>query len=172
MTLEHQEFDVDAELRDSTTYENLEIVESNKIMGAIVDISRLHKIDPSLIGLVETHLACIKDHELEYVRKIICNAELMYKDVALLGEEDRPSFLVYPNLFNRVEVQESSIDGQFPYVLKNSCYNSTLRKVKGSWKNRELLFNCMKDYLCSSYNIRYKGGYMTMINPITFWHSP
>ena len=57
-------------------------------MSAIIDISKLHKIDLSLIGLVETHLACIEDHELEYVRKIICNVELRSEDVALMGEED------------------------------------------------------------------------------------
>jgi len=92
-------------------------------MGAILDISRLHKIDPSLIGLAETLPACIEDQELEFVRKIICNAELMSEDVALLSEEDRPDFLVDPNLFDRMEGQESSINGHFPYGLKNSFYS-------------------------------------------------
>ena len=71
MTLEHQELDIDVELRDYASFANLEIVESDKITSAIIDISRLHKIDPSLICLVETHLSCIEDHELEYVRKSI-----------------------------------------------------------------------------------------------------
>lgn len=163
MTLEHQELDADAELRDSATSANLEVVESDKIMGAILDISRLHKIDPSLIGLAETQLACIDDQELEYVRKIICNAELMSEDVALLSEEDRPDFLVDPNLFDRLEVQESSTDGHLPYGLKHSHHNSAFRKVQGSWQNRKLLFDCVKDCLCSQYNIRYKGGYRRWI---------
>lgn len=163
MTLEHQELDADAELRDSASSANLEVVESDKIMGAILDISRLHKIDPSLIGLAETQPACIEDQELEYVRKIICNAELMSEDVALLSEEDRPDFLVDPNLFDRLEVQESSTDGHLPYGLKNSLYNSAFRKVQGSWQNRKLLFDCVKDCLCSQYNIRYKGGYRRWI---------
>ena len=124
----------------------MEIVESDKITSAIIDISRLHKIDPSLIGLVETHIDCIEDHELEYVRKIICNAELMSEDVAMLGEENRPDFLIYPNLFDKLEVQESSTNGHFPYDLKNRCYNLTFRKVQGSWINRNLTFYCMKDW--------------------------
>ena len=99
-----------------------------------------------MIGLVETHLYFIEDHGLEYVRKIICNVELMYEDVALLGEEDRPDFLVYPNLLDRLEVQESSTDGHFPFGLKNICYNLTFRKVQGSWINRNLTFYCMKDW--------------------------
>ena len=76
----------------------MEIVESDKITSAVIDISRLHKIDPSLIGLVETHLSCIEDREFEYVRKIICNTKIMSEDVALLGEEDKHDFLVYPNV--------------------------------------------------------------------------
>lgn len=163
MTLGHQELDADAELRDSASSANLEVVESDKIMGAILDISRLHKIDPSLIGLAETQPACIEDQELEYVRKIICDAELMSEDVALLSEEDRPDFLVDPNLFDRLEVQESSTDGHLPYGLKNSCYNSAFRNVEGSWHNRKLLFDCVKECLCSQYSIRYKGGYRTWI---------
>ena len=35
-----------------------------KIMGAILDISGLHKIDPSLISLVETQPSCIEDRVL------------------------------------------------------------------------------------------------------------
>lgn len=163
ITLEHQQLDADAELRDSASSANLEVVESDKIMGAILDISRLHKIDPSLIGLAETLPACIEDQELEFVRKIICNAELMSEDVALLSEEDRPDFLVDPNLFDRLEVQESSTDGHLPYGLKNSCYNSAFRKVQGSWHNRKLLFDCVKECLCSQYSSRYKGGYRTWI---------
>ena len=46
MTLENQELDADVELRDSTYFANLEIAESDKIMGSILDISRLYKIDP------------------------------------------------------------------------------------------------------------------------------
>ena len=46
MTLENQELDVDAQLHDSTSSANLEITESDKIMGSILDISRLYKIDP------------------------------------------------------------------------------------------------------------------------------
>ena len=38
MTLENQELDTDAKLRDSTSSANLEIAESDKIMGAILDI--------------------------------------------------------------------------------------------------------------------------------------
>ena len=54
MTLENQELEVDAKLCDSTSSANLQIAESDKIMGAILDISILHNIDPSLISLVET----------------------------------------------------------------------------------------------------------------------
>ena len=64
MTLENQELDADVELRDSTSFANLEIAESDKIMGPILDISRLHKIDPSLISLVETQPSCIEDRDL------------------------------------------------------------------------------------------------------------
>ena len=60
MTLENQELDVHVKLCDSTSSANLEIAESDKIMGAILDISRLHKIDHFLISLVETHLSCIE----------------------------------------------------------------------------------------------------------------
>ena len=64
MTLENQELDVDVELRDYTSSENLEIAESDNIMGAILDISRLHKINPSLISLVETQPGYIEDQDL------------------------------------------------------------------------------------------------------------
>jgi hypothetical protein len=47
----------------------------------------------------------------------------MSEDVSLLSEEDRPDFLVDPNLFDRMEGQESSINGHFPYGLKNSFYS-------------------------------------------------
>jgi hypothetical protein len=73
VTLEHQELDVDAELCDYASSANFEVVENDKTMGAILDISR-YNIDSSLIGLVETEPVCIEDQELEYVRKIICNA--------------------------------------------------------------------------------------------------
>jgi hypothetical protein len=46
MTLEHQEIYVDAELCDSASFANLEVVESDKIMHAILEISILHKINP------------------------------------------------------------------------------------------------------------------------------
>ena len=64
MTLENQELDTDAKLRDSTSSANLEVVESDKIMGAILDILGLHKIDISLISLVETQPSCIEDRVL------------------------------------------------------------------------------------------------------------
>ena len=64
MTLENQELDADVELRDSTSSANLEVVESDKIMGAILDILGLHKIDLSLISLVETQPSCIEDRVL------------------------------------------------------------------------------------------------------------
>ena len=64
MTLENQELDTDAKLRDSTSSTNLEVVESDKIMGAILDILGLHKIDISLISLVETQPSCIEDRVL------------------------------------------------------------------------------------------------------------
>ena len=64
MTLENQELDTDAELCDSTSSANLEVVESDKIMGEILGILGLHKIDLSLISLVETQPACIEDHAL------------------------------------------------------------------------------------------------------------
>ena len=58
---EYQELDVDAELRDFYSFENLEVVENDKMMSEIRDISRLHKIYSSLIGFVETQRTCIKD---------------------------------------------------------------------------------------------------------------
>jgi hypothetical protein len=111
----------------------------------------------------EQHGQQEEDHELEFVRKIICNVELMSEDVALLSEGDKHDFLVDPNLFDRLEVEESSTDGHLPYGLKDSCCNSAFGKVQGSWHNRKLIFYCVKECLCSRYSSRYKGGYRTWI---------
>ncbi|GLJ10080.1 hypothetical protein SUGI_0121610 [Cryptomeria japonica] len=161
LTDRHFELDSDAELCDSASSANLELVESDKIMDAILDISRLHKIDPSLIGLEKAEPACLEDQELDYVREIICNAELMSEDVGLLSEEDVPDFLVDPDLFDKLETQESSSGDHSG--LKNSSCNFRFRKAQGSWLNKRLLFDCVKECICSKYTSRYKGGYRTWI---------
>lgn len=159
----HFELDSDAELCDSASSANFELVESDKIMDAILDISRLHKIDPSLIGLEKAEPTCLEDQELDYVREIICNAELMSEDVGLLSEEDVPDFLVDPNLFDKLETQESSSGDHSSNHVKNSSHNLRFRKAQGPWLNKRLLFDCVKECLCSKYTSRYKGGYRTWI---------
>ncbi|KAH9306130.1 hypothetical protein KI387_010534 [Taxus chinensis] len=163
LTDRHCKFDSDAELCDSASSANLELVESNKIMDAILDISRLHKIDPSLIGLEKAVPACLEDRELDYVREIIGNAELMSEDIGILSEEDVPDFLVDPNLFDKLETQESSSGDIFSNHLKNGSYTFGFRKTWGSWQSRKLLFDCVKHCISSKYSSRYKGGYRTWI---------
>eukprot|EP01018_Ginkgo_biloba_P028341 Gb_15628 [translate_table: standard] len=158
-----QGLDVDAELSDSATSANFELVESDKIMDAILDISRMHKIDPSSIGLAETQPVCLEDQELEYVREIVCNADLLSQDAALLDEDEIADFLVDPHLFDRLEAEEASTDDYSLHRLKNSCYNLGFRKAQGSWQNRKLLFDCVKDCLSLKYNSRYRGGYRTWV---------
>lgn len=159
-TVKGHELDSDAELCDSASSANLGLVESDKIMGAILDISRLHKIDPSLIGLENVPPACLEDLELDYMREIIGNAEILSDDVGVLSEEDAPDFLVDPNLFEQLESQEPSGGYSFHHS-KNSCYNYYFRKAQESWHSRKLIFDCVKECISLKYCSKYKGGYNT-----------
>ncbi|XP_011622626.1 uncharacterized protein LOC18432163 [Amborella trichopoda] len=127
----------DAELSDSATSVDVEKVGSEKIMSTIIDISRMHGIKPSVIGLGEHYLS-LEYQELNYVREVVSNADLMFENAVLMGGS-----IIDPLLFDKLEAQ---------------C-GFGFSKSNGGYLNRRFLFDCITETMNMKYSRCCRAGY-------------
>ncbi|KAG6541405.1 hypothetical protein Mapa_017183 [Marchantia paleacea] len=129
--------------------------ENEKIVGAILDISRIRCIDPSEFGLEIENSESFQEEE-DYVTKILCLWEMFPN---LSDNNTGAELPVNPTLFDRLESQERAFawgrekDGEECGTRKDFPHRS-FKRWQSLWLHRRLLFDSVNEAM--AYRLKYK----------------
>ncbi|CAM6096168.1 unnamed protein product [Calypogeia fissa] len=144
--------------------------QTEKIVDAILDISRIRCIDPSECGLVVEHDQSFQEEEEEYVRKIISVWEV-FPEASGTGGANNAELPIASTLFDRLESQgrasawkrekdredfgspeEGDEGGGLP--------RRSLKQWQGLWLHRRLIFDCVNESLAYSLKTKYPDPWL------------
>ncbi|KAL3692209.1 hypothetical protein R1sor_005860 [Riccia sorocarpa] len=127
--------------------------ENEKIMSAILDISRIRRIDPADIGLDVGSSEPFQDEEEDYVMKVLGLWEMFPN----LSDKISSDFPVNPTLFDRLESQERAFAWgreKDEELSTKDCPSRSFKQWQSLWLHRRLLFDSVNEAL--SYRLKYK----------------
>ncbi|KAJ7548055.1 hypothetical protein O6H91_08G115700 [Diphasiastrum complanatum] len=133
---------------------NEDFIQSERIMEAILGISRIRHIDPCSLGIKEAiDMACAED-EVRYMHKILSSSKFLSEEKLMSWslEQEMP---IEAAIFEKVENQDNSpVCREYNSELSPSDDDDqgfismlALKQLRGSFLQRKLLFDCLNEAL-------------------------
>ncbi|KAL2621803.1 hypothetical protein R1flu_002008 [Riccia fluitans] len=129
--------------------------DNEKIVGALLDISRIRRIDPSDIGLEVDGVEPFQEEEEDYVSKVLA----LWEKFPNFSDRFSSDLPVNPTLFDRLESQERAIawgreKDEKELSTQQEGPNRSFKQWQSLWLHRRLLFDSVNEAL--SYRLKYR----------------